>query len=325
MKKSVIYDGDMGGDDVLAIMLMLARPDVFDVKGLTTVFGNVDGRTATGNALSLLSHFGYASIPVHQGALKPLKGNCRFGDDAYGDGGLGGVTFTNHGKKIESDDATSFIIHTVMTSPAPVTIFGTGPCTNIAHALTTEPELIGNIEEIILMGGAISPGPYPNPPSRIGNITLHSEFNFFQDPCAANVVLQSGARVSLMTMDASQHIHMDPLMRERLRRSGEIGDIAVRLLAPAEMLDTPKFGVDGPFIHDPNVVLYALHPELYVASPARASAEEHPHEDVPMMEMRHGKLNMGYGGAVNIIQGMKDPAGVKALLERTLSNFNYRL
>lgn len=325
MKKPTIYDGDMGGDDVLAIMLMLARPNAFDVKGLTTVFGNVDGRTATENAISLLSHFGYASIPVHQGALKPLKGSCRFGDDAYGDGGLGGVTFTNHGKKIESDDAVSFIIHTVMISPAPVTIFGTGPCTNIAHALTTKPELIGNIEEIILMGGAISPGPYPNPPSRIGNITLHSEFNFFQDPYAANIVLNSGARVSLMTMDASQNIHMDPHMRARLRMSGEIGDIAVTLLAPAEMLDTPKFGVDGPFIHDPNVILYALNPELYVAFPARASAEEHPDEDVPMMEMRHGKLNVKDGGPVNVIQGMKDPSGIKVLLERTLLDFGYRL
>ena len=322
----VIYDGDMGGDDMWGIMVALAHPDRFDVKGITSVFGNVDCDHATRNVLSLLSHYGYGSVPVYKGASKPLYGACMFGDGAYGDDGIGGVILAEKESLRARPDATNFIIETVLNSPEPVTIFGTGPSTNIAQALLAAPQITDNIDRIILMGGGLSPGPKPNVSERSGNITIHSEFNFFQDPYAANVIFNNdNVETHVMTMDATQNIHLDPLKKARLQAFNDaaFGDVVVRFLAPAEALDRPKFGVDGPFIHDPNVVTYVLDPALYAGRRAYVSVEEYPQEDVPMQEMRHGKMKAVWdrNANVKVIDRMTDRDGVFNLMESSLRRF----
>lgn len=327
--KPVIYDGDMGGDDIWGIMMMLAYPEHFDVKGITTVFGNVDCEHATLNVLDILSHYNQGHIPVYRGASKPLQGECKFGDGAYGDDGIGGVVLKGAKELQARDGAVQFIIDTVESSPEPVTIFGTGPSTNIALALQARPEIAANIAAVMLMGGALRPGPTPNPPERIGNITLHSEFNFFQDPYAANVVFNSGVQVHVMTMDATQNIHLDPVKRDRILSITDfnLGAAATGMLAPAEALDRPKFGTDGPFIHDPNVVTYALNPAQYKADTAFVDIAERPDETGPLsMDMRHGAMSATWNrlSNVTVVHGMINPGRVFDAMEDALRKFAAR-
>jgi inosine-uridine nucleoside N-ribohydrolase len=304
---SVIYDGDMGGDDIWSIMMMLGHPDKFDIKGITTLFGNVDCDHATQNILDTLAHFNMSHIPVYQGANKPFQGECMFGDGAYGDDGVGGVILNRDPALKAKPNAAEFIIDTILNSAEPITIFATGPCTNIAHALTQRPEIKSNIKSIILMGGGLEPGPHPDKAGRSGNITYHAEFNFFQDPYAANIVFKSGIETHVLTMDSNQYLHLDPEKKKRVDAITvmNLGQVMNAMLAPSEALDRPKFGVNGPFIHDPNVIIYALRPELYEVKRGVVTIEEVPNETVPMSEMRHGKMHATWNDTSNTYIAIK--------------------
>jgi inosine-uridine nucleoside N-ribohydrolase len=72
-KRLLLIDTDPGVDDAMAIQFVLGLPQ-FDVRALTTVFGNVAVELATTNALRLLHLAGRADIPVAQGATHPLAG-----------------------------------------------------------------------------------------------------------------------------------------------------------------------------------------------------------------------------------------------------------
>ncbi|MAS87004.1 MAG: hypothetical protein CMH30_03370 [Micavibrio sp.] len=254
----VIYDGDMGGDDLWAITLMLAHPDIFDVKGITTVFGNVDVTQATKNVCDLLAYLGHEDIPVYVGEDRPIQGARMFGDDAYGEGGVGGVFFPENNKKAESQSAIKFITQTLKNSNEPITLIGTGPMTNLALVIKDHPELHSKIKQVIVMGGAIKPGPHPNPPHRVGNITEAAEFNFFQDSFAPNIVAQSGIKLTVMTADANQQYALTDTIKERFRTIGSFGEMMIQMTSAVEHLDREKFGMDGPALHDPCVILYLL-------------------------------------------------------------------
>ena len=66
----VLIDCDPGYDDVIAIMLALASPEV-EVLGITTVEGNQPVAETTENALRVVE-FLAREIPVAAGANRPL-------------------------------------------------------------------------------------------------------------------------------------------------------------------------------------------------------------------------------------------------------------
>lgn len=307
---------------------MLGHPESFDVLGITTVCGNVDCDHATQNILDTLAHFNMGHIPVYQGASKPLHGECMFGDGAYGDDGIGGVLLNRNPSFTAKPNAVQFIIDTLLNATRPITIFVTGPATNIAHAITQRPEIKKNIESIIMMGGGLEPGPHPDKAGRSGNITYHAEFNFFQDPYAANILFQTDIDIHVLTMDANQYLHLSPAKKSRIDqiKSQNLGPIVNAMLAPSEALDRPKFGVDGPFIHDPNVIIYALRPELYEARKARVTVDEVPNEKTPLIDMRHGKMHATWNDKATTIVTTKMlyPEKVFDLMEVALTKFSKR-
>jgi inosine-uridine nucleoside N-ribohydrolase len=56
----------------------------------------------------------------------------------------------------------------------------TGPCTNLALTLKIFPDLSDYIEQVVMMGGALDKG----------NVTVHSEYNVWSDPEAADLLLR---------------------------------------------------------------------------------------------------------------------------------------
>ncbi len=283
----VIYDGDMGGDDLWAMAMLLAHPDKFNVLGFTTCFGNVTGPIATKNALNFLGWLG-VNLPVVQGASKPCDGMQPGGDDAYGSDGVGGVILPESQIKAEKVDIAEWI-NTQLNAHSSVTIFCTGPATNIANFLIKYPDKAAKIHEIIYMGGALAPPGanfepvlLKNNRIRKGNITEYAEFNAYCDPNALNILLKSGARLTVMAADASQYMVLTPLRQEKILALHPVyGSAFHRMLMASESLDRPKFGVDGPFIHDPNVITYAQRPDLYRGTtlPTLTFLERPPEDD----------------------------------------------
>jgi inosine-uridine nucleoside N-ribohydrolase len=261
----------MGGDDLWAIALLLANQDKFHIQGFTSVFGNTNVDTATRNARNFINALGYGHLPVVSGARSPIDGTLPFGDDAYGDEGVGGVTFPESPYDCKNIDAATWMHRAIQENSQPVTIFATGPASNLADLLTRYPDAAKSIERIIFMAGADTPpGRHGKPVTlgdgsiRRGNITPYAEFNAFQDPHALNVVIESGVACHFLTMDSNQHLVLTPERIKALQALNlRYGNEMLQMLAPVAELDKEKFGVKGAFIHDPNVILYALRPELY--------------------------------------------------------------
>ena len=70
-KEKMIYDGDPGHDDVMAILLAAGNPRI-DLLGVTTVAGNAPLEMTTRNALITMDIIG-ADIPVAAGCSADRK------------------------------------------------------------------------------------------------------------------------------------------------------------------------------------------------------------------------------------------------------------
>lgn len=328
-KTPVIYDGDMGGDDLWAIAILLAHRDRFDILGIATVFGNVSHPLATTNAQNFLYWLGVTDIPVVEGENIPCDGMRPFGDDAYGENGVGGIILPESPIKAAKVDIADWYHTQLYGQSAKTTIFATGPATNLAHLVEKHPESIEKIEKIIFMGGALdTPGKdgkpvfLPDGTRRIGNITPYSEFNAYQDPKALNILIKSGVSIVFMAADATQHMVLTPERQKEIAAlHPTYGPSFHRMLMAVDELDRTKFGVSGPFIHDPNVVTYALAPELYESS-SRIAGYHFNEADPRSPDGDHrGEASLSsesFAQSVTWLSGIKDTDQVFTLMKDSL-------
>ena len=205
-RRKVILDVDTGSDDAVAIMLAACAPEL-EVLGICSVAGNLPIDNTTENTLRVVQMLGM-DIPVYRGASGPLVAGLnplRQGmaptkkpDIVESDGEM--VQMHNEyldlpAATIKTQDlpAAMFIVDTVRKSKEKVTLLPVGPLTNIALALKLDPTIVNNIDEIIIMGGGHA----------VFNTTSAAEFNIWFDPEAAEIVLQSGANITLLPLDAT--------------------------------------------------------------------------------------------------------------------------
>ncbi|HEU4837956.1 MAG TPA: nucleoside hydrolase [Micavibrio sp.] len=322
--KPVIYDGDMGGDDLWAIAMLLAHPDKFALLGIASVFGNVSQPFATQNISNFLHWLGREDIEVIQGSDTPCDGMRPFGDDAYGNGGVGGVILPGSARIIPRVAVEDWYRTLLYSQKMGTTIFATGPATNLARLIEKHPDVKGKIEKIVFMGGGLMPPGddgssviLPNGDIRTGNITPYSEFNAYQDPNALNMLLKSGVKIVFMAMDASQHMVLTKERQARLLQIDQSYAPAFhRMLLAVEALDRMKFGLDGPAIHDPNVIIYALRPDLYKSRPLPELA----FTEAPPENERRGQAVLTGGGANALwLEGVTDKNEIFELMLESLA------
>lgn len=82
--------------------------------------------------------------------------------------------------------------------PRTISFVMLGPLTNLAQAIKLNPSAVGRVHNIFIMGGCIS---HPTPG---GNVTECAEFNFYADPEAAAVVMESGLPITLVPLDVTE-------------------------------------------------------------------------------------------------------------------------
>lgn len=322
MAKPVLYDGDMGGDDLWALAILLGYGHILDLIGISTVFGNVSQPNATQNVMNFLNWLGRNDIEVAQGEDMPIDKMRPFGDDAYGSDGIGGIKLLKSPKSIQKVDIADWIYQKISEQSEKTTLFVTGPATNIAKLVQKHSNCDQYIEKIIFMGGAHRPpakdGIFNG---RIGNITPFSEFNAYQDPESINIVVKSGIPFVFMPMDATQYLVFDEKRQQEICTLNETYGPALRqMIMVVADLDIDKFGV-GPFIHDPNVVAYALRPELYGSSPDIKSVSVQNADPRGDMGEHRGEIiprNASNNQTITWLNGMTDPDAVFELMKTGL-------
>ena len=208
----LIIDTDPGIDDAVAIALALYAPEL-DVKLITTVAGNVGIEATTGNALKLLAYYG-KDVPVAKGAAAPLIRQPEDASDIHGATGMEGFDFPEPKTELLLEkNAVEAMRDVLMAAEEPITIMPIGPLTNIALLLKVYPEVKPQIKEIVLMGGSVTRG----------NKGVMAEFNIYVDPEAAKIVLDSGLKITMATLDAGLGTVIPPEQTAKLKDMGKVG------------------------------------------------------------------------------------------------------
>ncbi len=253
MKRKVVFDCDPGLDDALALLLALAS-DELDVLAVTTIAGNSTIENTTQNALNLLEFFGKEYIPVAKGSSNPILGRFNSGSHVHGTTGIGGVELPKAKANCDTRRAHELIAQEILKSDEKVTIIATGPLTNVGMAISLYPEILDNIEMISLMGGSVN----------VGNVSAVAEANCKNDPEAAHIVFNSGAKIAMFGLNVTYQTTIKPSEMEEIRRiGGKFAHAAADFLTyHFESYKTlPYF--DGDPSHDSCAVAYLLKPEIF--------------------------------------------------------------
>lgn len=231
----VVIDTDMAADDWLAILYLLMRPDV-DVLAITvTGAGEAHCAPGTRHALDLPAIAGRPEIPVSCGREAPLAGQHTFPTDwRVRVDELLGLALPENPGSVATASAVDMLTRVTQASPHPVHLLVLGPLTNIGEALTAEPTLVENLAMITIMGGAVQVPGNVGPSSEIENDV--AEWNIYVDPRAAALVFKSGAPLTLVPLDATNHVPLSMEFYKRLEgdRTTSVAEFVFQVLAAQE-------------------------------------------------------------------------------------------
>lgn len=259
--KPVILDCDPGHDDMVAIMLAAAHPEI-ELLAITTVAGNGTLERTTANARATCAMAGIRDVPIAAGAPGPLVGSLRVAADVHGESGMDGAELpSGDDVPLAPERAVGLMARLLREHEQPVTLIPVGPLTNVALLLRLHPELAGRIEQIVLMGGTMG----------AGNATPVAEFNIVVDPEAADVVVRSGVPVTLCGLDVT---HQAPATPEVLGRLGTpLAATVVELLGFFRERYRDIWGLPSPPLHDPVAVARVIDPGIVDCDDAHVAIE----------------------------------------------------
>jgi inosine-uridine nucleoside N-ribohydrolase len=258
----ILLDCDPGHDDAIALLLALASPEL-ELLGVTTVAGNQTLDKTTANALRVLEFVGRGDVPVAAGADRPLARELFVAEYVHGESGLDGPALPAPSGAPVEQHAIDFLAERILGSERPVTLVPVGPLTNVALLLARYPESAGNVERIVLMGGAIAEG----------NVTPAAEFNIYVDPEAAWRVFRSGVPLTMIGLDVTHKALMGDEHAARLRASGAVGEMVAELYDFFIGYHRRTYGIEGAPIHDAVAVAQVLRPGIVETLPRHVDVD----------------------------------------------------
>lgn len=266
----MIIDTDGGVDDALAIVMAL-NSDQVDLKAITVLAGNIDVHQAAQNVLRVIDIVGPKQMPlVAKGCTKPLV-NPPF--NAVGIHGADGLGELHQFKQADgsprypeltvepfSEDAIKVLLEAAQEYGRNLTIVALGPLTNLATALERDAATLQKVGRIVIMGGAVK---VP------GNISAAAEFNFFVDPHAAQVVMESGIPLTLVGLDVAMKA---PLARQDVeayaqKHPSQVSQFIVDCTGIYMAFYRDNEGFHGCYLHDPLAVGVAIDSSLVTTEP----------------------------------------------------------
>src|SRR6202047_5257335 len=204
-KRKIIIDQDAAGPagtDQQSILLLIQSPQT-EVLGITVVTGDQWLKAELAHTLRMLELIGRTDVPVVPGAEYPLvrrKEETEFWEQRFGSvrwlgawtprlyhppDELGDMPEGKPSTKPADEDAAHFLIRMVHKFPNEITIYAGGPMTNLALAISIDPEFTELAKELVFMGASLNPQTadpeFTNSPRR--------EFNLWFDPEAARIML----------------------------------------------------------------------------------------------------------------------------------------
>ena len=235
-RRKIIIDQDAAGPagtDQQSILLLVQSPQA-EVLGITVVTGDAWLTEEIAHTLRMLELIGRTDIPVLRGAEYPLvrtKEETELMEQHYGTFAwlgawtprfyhapreLGEMPEGKPTAKASDEDAAHFLIRMVHKYPHEVTIYEGGPMTNLALAISIDPEFPSLAKELVFMGASLSP---ETPDPEFTN-TPRREFNLWFDPEAAHIVLRAPWKTIVCTpVDISVKTRMTNELIDKIKSS----------------------------------------------------------------------------------------------------------
>lgn len=246
-KIPLLIDCDPGIDDAIALMVASAS-DLFEIRGLSSVSGNLNIDTTTKNIALFSKALGLKAV-LSRGAEEPLVKGKFSAEEVHGRDGLGGASALFEEAPLTLSvkaNAVETMRQLLLKEEKKTALIAIGPLTNIALLLKTYPEVKEKILVISIMGGSLGGG----------NVTPISEFNFYVDPEAASIVFSSGVPLILSGLHMTKGATLtEKNLEEILSKKGALSVQAATMLKNYPRTAHP--------LHDPCAVLALTHPEIF--------------------------------------------------------------
>jgi purine nucleosidase len=207
MATKVILDCDTGCDDTMAILYAALHPDI-ELLAIGAVWGNVDVERAAINSQHTVAMVGRADVPVAVGAAGPLdRGPENFGYHVHGADGQGNAGDPDYVALLSEEAAHAQLSRLARAHPGEIELIAVGPLTNLAVALSLDPELPDLLRGVTIMGGAaMAPG----------NRTPVAEANIVHDPEAAAAVFAAPWPLTMVGLDVTMRVLLTEAQRQEL-------------------------------------------------------------------------------------------------------------
>ena len=233
-KRKIIIDQDAAGPagtDQQSMLLLIQSPQT-EVMGITVVTGDQWLKAEVAHTLRMLEIIGRTDIPVVPGAEYPLvrrKDETEYWLQRYGSvewlgawtprfyhppDQLGQMPEGTPTTKPAEEDAAHFLLRIVRKFPNQITIYAGGPMTNLALAISIDPEFPKLVKELVFMGTSLNP--QTTDPEFVN--TPRHEFNIWFDPEAAHIVLGAPwKKIICTTVDISVKTQMTAKLIDRIK------------------------------------------------------------------------------------------------------------
>ena len=220
----VIYDDDGSPDGTTALFYLLSDPSV-SVEAVIISYGEAHPPIYIQHIGRLLDSFGIDNLPLGAGNDVSIANHdfpewLRQSGNTYW-----GLPLPTQQNTDPVQNAARLIVSTLNAAPEPMTIFVSGPCTDLAEALRLDPGIKAHIAAVYIMGGAVYvrgnlSDLLPDPSNTA------AEWNIYGNPQAAQEVFESGVPLYLIPLDATNQVKITKADTAQWRDGGRIAAAA---------------------------------------------------------------------------------------------------
>ena len=265
--KTIYFNHDGNIDDLVACLLFLQAPDI-KLIGVSAIDADGYVDPAVEVCRKLTDRFN-----LRGDQLEIAKSNSRAVNQFPEDWRKAAYSFNylpllnRSGKvitKMAEKPAHLDMVEKIMASEQPVTLVMTGPLTDLARALETNPQIAGNIEKLYWMGGSLDGH---------GNVVQVNadgtqEWNAFWDPFALETVLKSSIPMQVIGLESSEELPLTDELRMHWASLSE--HPAMDLVAQGYcLLVNPPIPTSQLYFWDVLTVISALYPEVVLTTKKR--------------------------------------------------------
>lgn len=195
-KPFVYIDTNFSLSEILMLKLAF-NSNEFEIVGISSVNSFMDAKSSALNILSMTCMEDLI-LPICQGSSFNLK------NQEILTRGENSVIFDKEDDYLSEEDPEDFL-YNLAKDCGRLDIIATGPLTNIGKAIEKYDDFVDYIDHIFILGSNFSSG----------DITKSSEFNFFTDPRAANIVLKENIDTFILPIDLSNSLSLpDEILKE---------------------------------------------------------------------------------------------------------------